>query len=78
MISPHTEIKLIVFSLIARATPTLLEGKFEVADPLNTVRPIGRFGVILHTVPNADLRPPQVTQPPKGTLVLNPLEKPYL
>ncbi|KAH9885397.1 cytochrome P450 [Cubamyces lactineus] len=49
------EIKLIVFSLIARATPTLLEGKFEVADPLNTV-----------------------TQPPKGTLVLNPLEKPYL
>ncbi|OSD01192.1 cytochrome P450 [Trametes coccinea BRFM310] len=49
------EIKLIVFSLIARATPTLLEGKFEVADPLNTV-----------------------TQPPKGTLVLTPLEKPYL
>ena len=32
------EIKLIVMSLIARATPTLLEGKFEVADPLNTVR----------------------------------------
>ena len=25
-------------SLIARATPTLLEGKFEVSDPLNTVR----------------------------------------
>ncbi|KAI0370067.1 cytochrome P450 [Pilatotrama ljubarskyi] len=49
------EIKLIVFSLIARATPTLLEGKFEVTDPLNTV-----------------------TQPPKGTLVLVPLEKPYL
>ncbi|KAI8980568.1 cytochrome P450 [Trametes punicea] len=49
------EIKLIVFSLIARATPTLLEGKFEVADPLNTV-----------------------TQPPKGTLVMRPLEKPYL
>ncbi|KAI8989060.1 cytochrome P450 [Trametes punicea] len=49
------EIKLIVLSLIARATPTLLEGKFEVTDPLNTV-----------------------TQPPKGTLVLRPLEKPYL
>ncbi|KAI0352283.1 cytochrome P450 [Trametes cingulata] len=49
------EIKLIVFSLIARATPKLLEGKFEVTDPLNTV-----------------------TQPPKGTLVLVPLEKPYL
>ncbi|RPD64783.1 cytochrome P450 [Lentinus tigrinus ALCF2SS1-6] len=49
------EIKLIVMSLIARATPTLLEGKFEVADPLNTV-----------------------TQPPKGTLVFQPLEKPYL
>ncbi|KAH9923189.1 cytochrome P450 [Epithele typhae] len=31
------EIKLIVMSLIARATPSLLEGKFEVADPLNTV-----------------------------------------
>ena len=36
--SHTTEIKLIVMSLIARATPTLLEGKFEVADPLNTVR----------------------------------------
>ena len=33
-----TEIKLIVLSLIARATPTLLEGRFEIADPLNTVR----------------------------------------
>ncbi|KAI0756134.1 cytochrome P450 [Daedaleopsis nitida] len=31
------EIKLIVMSLIARSTPTLLEGKFEVSDPLNTV-----------------------------------------
>ncbi|CDO77266.1 hypothetical protein BN946_scf184753.g16 [Trametes cinnabarina] len=50
----NVEIKLIVLSLIARATPSLLEGKFEVADPLNTV-----------------------TQPPKGTLVLTPLEKPY-
>ncbi|KAI0779004.1 cytochrome P450 [Trametes elegans] len=49
------EIKLIVLSLIARATPTLLEGKYEVSDPLNTV-----------------------TQPPKGTLVFEPLEKPYL
>ncbi|KAI0829055.1 cytochrome P450, partial [Trametes gibbosa] len=49
------ELKLIVLSLIARATPTLLEGKFEVSDPLNTV-----------------------TQPPKGTLVMVPLEKPYL
>ncbi|EJF67426.1 cytochrome P450 [Dichomitus squalens LYAD-421 SS1] len=49
------EIKLIVMSLIARATPTLLEGRFEVSDPLNTV-----------------------TQPPKGTLVFQPLEKPYL
>ncbi|KAI0701240.1 cytochrome P450 [Cerioporus squamosus] len=49
------EIKLIVMSLIARATPTLLEGKFEVSDPLNTV-----------------------TQPPKGTLVFQPLEKSYL
>nr|VWP00915.1 V-SNARE [Ganoderma boninense] len=46
------EIKLIVMCLIARSTPTLLEGKFEVADPLNT--------------------------PPKGTLVFQPLEKPYL
>ena len=35
---PATEIKLIVLSLIARATPTLLEGKHEVSDPLNTVR----------------------------------------
>ena len=35
---PTAEIKLIVMSLIARSTPTLLEGKFEVADPLNTVR----------------------------------------
>ncbi|KAH9854415.1 cytochrome P450, partial [Lenzites betulinus] len=51
----NVEIKLIVLSLIARATPTLLEGKFEVSDPLNTV-----------------------TQPPKGTLVMVPLEKPYL
>ncbi|PIL31185.1 cytochrome P450 [Ganoderma sinense ZZ0214-1] len=49
------EIKLIVMCLIARSTPTLLEGKFEVADPLNTV-----------------------TQPPKGTLIFQPLEKPYL
>ncbi|KAI0756132.1 cytochrome P450 [Daedaleopsis nitida] len=49
------EIKLIVMSLIARSTPTLLEGKFEVSDPLNTV-----------------------TQPPKGTLVFHPLEKPLL
>ncbi|KAI0714630.1 cytochrome P450 [Earliella scabrosa] len=49
------EMKLIVLSLIARSTPTLLEGKFEVSDPLNTV-----------------------TQPPKGTLVFHPLEKPYL
>ena len=38
MLIVDTEIKLIVMSLIARATPTLLEGKFEVADPLNTVR----------------------------------------
>ena len=36
--SPFTEMKLIVLSLIARSTPTLLEGKFEVSDPLNTVR----------------------------------------
>ncbi|OBZ68632.1 Lanosterol 14-alpha demethylase [Grifola frondosa] len=49
------EIKLIVFSLIARATPSLLEGFFEVSDPLNTV-----------------------TQPPKGTLVMTPLETPLL
>nr|BED42997.1 cytochrome P450 monooxygenase [Trametes versicolor] len=49
------EIKLIVASLIGRATPTLLEGKFTVSDPLNTV-----------------------TQPPKGTLVMVPLEKAYL
>lgn len=34
----RVEIKLIVMSLIARSTPTLLEGKFEVSDPLNTVR----------------------------------------
>ncbi|KAI0774921.1 cytochrome P450 [Trametes elegans] len=31
------EIKMIVFSLVGRATPTVLEGKFEVSDPLNTV-----------------------------------------
>ena len=35
---PAPEINLIVMCLIARSTPTLLEGKFEVADPLNTVR----------------------------------------
>ncbi|KAH9829481.1 cytochrome P450 [Rhodofomes roseus] len=49
------EIKLIVLCLIGRATPSLLEGRFEVTDPLNTV-----------------------TQPPKGTLVFTPLEKPLL
>ncbi|CCL98059.1 uncharacterized protein FIBRA_00053 [Fibroporia radiculosa] len=49
------EIKLIVLCLIGRATPSLLEGRFEVTDPLNTV-----------------------TQPPKGTLVFTPLEKPIL
>ncbi|KZT02231.1 cytochrome P450 [Laetiporus sulphureus 93-53] len=32
-----TEIKLIVLCLIGRATPSLLEGRFEVTDPLNTV-----------------------------------------
>ncbi|KAH9923674.1 cytochrome P450 [Fomitopsis serialis] len=31
------EIKLIVLCLIGRATPSLLEGRFEVTDPLNTV-----------------------------------------
>ena len=55
-------------SLIARATPTLLEGKFEIADPLNTVRPslfpVGQraffFGVarsrIRHLLPPSRLR----------------------
>lgn len=50
-----TELKLIVLTLIGRATPSLLEGHFEVTDPLNTV-----------------------TQPPKGTLFMVPLEKPIL
>ncbi|EED79678.1 predicted protein [Postia placenta Mad-698-R] len=51
----NPEIKLIVLSLIGRATPSLLEGRFEVTDPLNTV-----------------------TQPPKGTLIFTPLDRPLL
>lgn len=51
----NSEIKLIVLSLIGRATPSLLEGRFEVTDPLNTV-----------------------TQPPKGTLIFTPLDRPLL
>ena len=80
-------------SLIARATPTLLEGKFEIADPLNTVRPPpfpGRAarlllwsGSLTHSpltpaFPPSPLLRGQVTQPPKGTLVFQPLEKPHL
>ncbi|EPS97861.1 hypothetical protein FOMPIDRAFT_142801 [Fomitopsis schrenkii] len=49
------EIKLIVLCLVGRATPRLLEGRFEVTDPLNTV-----------------------TQPPRGTLLFTPLERPLL
>ena len=54
------EIKLIVMCLIARSTPTLLEGKFEVADPLNTVRAavdlMFHWGVLGHF-----FLPPEVT-----------------
>ncbi len=75
----YAEIKLIVLSLIGRATPTLLEGKFTVSDPLNTVctSPLARSPYVA-AIAYSDLRTLQVTQPPKGTLVMVPLEKPYL
>ncbi|KAI0801421.1 cytochrome P450 [Fomes fomentarius] len=50
------EIKLIVMSLIARSTPVLLEGKFEVADPLNTVTQPPKGTLVFHLLEKAYLR----------------------